>query len=72
MRHAGSTAGTSPASTGQPVGWEASFEALGLRVEIHLGVPVVAEVSGDVDIATAPWLRDTLLLADRADASLGG
>jgi hypothetical protein len=55
-----------------PPSASASFEALGLRVEIHLGVPVVAEVSGDVDIATAPWLRDTLLLADRADASLGG
>ena len=40
-----------------------SFDALGLRVEIRLGVPVVAEVSGDVDIATAAWLRDTLLLA---------
>jgi anti-anti-sigma factor len=46
-----------------PPSASASFEALGLRVEIHLGVPVVAEVSGDVDIATAPWLRDTLLLA---------
>ena len=41
----------------------ASFDALGLRVEIRLGVPAVAEVSGDVDIATAPWLRESLLLA---------
>jgi anti-anti-sigma factor len=41
----------------------ASFDALGLRVVIRLGVPAVAEVSGDLDIATAPWLRETLLLA---------
>jgi anti-anti-sigma factor len=41
----------------------ASCQALGLRVEIRLGVPAVAEVSGDIDIATAPWLRETLLLA---------
>jgi len=40
-----------------------SFDALGLRVEIRLGVPAVAEVSGDLDIATAPWLREALLLA---------
>jgi anti-anti-sigma factor len=38
-------------------------DALGLRVEIRPGVPVVAEVSGEVDIATAPWLREALLLA---------
>ena len=41
----------------------ASFDAPGLRVEIRPGVPAVAEVSGDVDIATAPWLCETLLLA---------
>jgi len=46
-----------------PPSASASFEALGLRVEIRLGVPAVAEVSGDVDIATAPWLCETLLLA---------
>jgi anti-sigma B factor antagonist len=28
-----------------------------------LDVRAVAEVSGDIDIATAPWLRETLLLA---------
>jgi anti-anti-sigma factor len=39
------------------------FDALGLRVEIRHGVPAVAEVSGDVDIATAPWLCENLLLA---------
>jgi len=38
-------------------------DVLGLRVEFRLDVPVVAEVSGDVDIATAPCLRETLLLA---------
>jgi anti-anti-sigma factor len=32
-------------------------------VEIRLDVRAVAEVSGDIDIATAPWLRETLLLA---------
>jgi anti-sigma B factor antagonist len=40
-----------------------SVDTLGLRVEIRLGVPAVAEVSGDIDIATAPWLRETLLVA---------
>jgi anti-sigma B factor antagonist len=46
-----------------PPSASASFDALGLRVEIRPGVPAVAEVSGDVDIVTAPWLRETLLLA---------
>ena len=56
MRHAGITAGTSPASS-------PSLDALGLHVEIRLDVRAVAEVSGDIDIATAPWLCETLLLA---------
>ena len=38
---------------------------LGLRVEIHPGVPAVAEISGELDIASASWLRETLLLAIR-------
>jgi anti-anti-sigma factor len=46
-----------------PPSASASFDALGLRVEIRPGVPAVAEVSGDVDIATAPWLCESLLLA---------
>jgi anti-sigma B factor antagonist len=46
-----------------PPSASASFDAPGLRVEIRPGVPAVAEVSGDVDIATAPWLCETLLLA---------
>ena len=46
-----------------PPSASASLDALGLRVEIRPGVPAVAEVSGDIDIATAPWLRETLLLA---------
>ena len=41
----------------------ASLDELGLHVEIRLDVRAVAEVSGDIDIATAPWLRETLLLA---------
>jgi anti-anti-sigma factor len=41
----------------------APFDALGLHVEIRHGVPAVAEVSGDVDVATAPWLCENLLLA---------
>jgi anti-sigma B factor antagonist len=40
-----------------------SLDELGLHVEIRLDVRAVAEVSGDIDIATAPWLRETLLLA---------
>ena len=39
--------------------------ALGLRVEIRPGVPAVAEISGELDIASASWLRETLLLAIR-------
>ena len=39
------------------------FDAPELRVEIRPGVPAVAEVSGDVDVATGPWLCETLLLA---------
>ena len=40
-----------------------SSDELGLHVEIRLDVRAVAEVSGDIDIATAPWLREILLLA---------
>jgi anti-anti-sigma factor len=36
--------------------------ALGLQIEIHPGVPVVAEISGEMDIASASWLREKLLL----------
>jgi len=39
--------------------------ALGLRVEIHPGTPAVAEVSGEIDIASASLLREALLLAIR-------
>ena len=39
------------------------FDAPELLVEIRPGVPAVAEVSGDIDIATAPWLCENLLLA---------
>ncbi len=43
----------------------ASGDAPGLRVEIHPGVPAVAEISGEIDIASASWLRELLLLAIR-------
>jgi anti-anti-sigma factor len=43
----------------------ASVDALDMHVEIHPGVPVVAEVSGEIDMASAPWLRETLLVAIR-------
>jgi anti-sigma B factor antagonist len=39
--------------------------APGLQIEIHPGVPVVAVISGEMDIACASWLRETLLLAIR-------
>lgn len=42
-----------------------SFDTLGLHVEIFPGVPAIAQVSGEMDIASAPWLRETLLLAIR-------
>lgn len=37
----------------------------GLRVEIYPGIPVVAEIRGEIDVASAPWLREKLLLAIR-------
>jgi anti-sigma B factor antagonist len=40
-------------------------DPLHLRVEIHPGVPALAEVSGEIDIASASWLRERLLLAIR-------
>jgi len=42
-----------------------SLDALDLRVEIYPGVPAIAEISGEMDIASAPRLRETLLLAIR-------
>lgn len=43
----------------------ASFDTFELRVEICPGVPAIAEISGEMDIASASWLRDTLLMAIR-------
>src|ERR1700677_4497187 len=40
-------------------------DAFDLRVEIHPGAPTIAEVSGEIDIASASWLRERLLLAIR-------
>jgi anti-anti-sigma factor len=37
----------------------------GLQVEIRPGVPAVVEISGELDIASASWLRETLLLTMR-------
>ena len=36
---------------------------LGLQVDIHPGILAVAEISGELDIASATWLRETLLVA---------
>jgi anti-sigma B factor antagonist len=36
-----------------------------MRVEIRPGVPVVAEIGGEIDVVSAPRLRETLLLAIR-------
>ncbi len=44
---------------------DAGHDALNLRVELHPGAPSVARIGGEIDIASAPWLRDTLLLAIR-------
>jgi anti-sigma B factor antagonist len=38
---------------------------INLHVELHPGAPPVAEISGEIDIESAPMLRDTLLLAIR-------
>jgi len=40
-------------------------DPLHLRVAIYPGVPAVIEVSGEIDIASASWLRERLLLAIR-------
>jgi anti-sigma B factor antagonist len=42
-----------------------SFDALDLRVEIYPGVPALAEISGEMDIASASLLRETLLVTIR-------
>ncbi|WP_433187493.1 STAS domain-containing protein [Actinoallomurus sp. CA-150999] len=47
----------------------ASIDTLDLRVAIHPGVPVVAVISGEIDIVSAPCLRETLLLAIRRHGS---
>lgn len=38
-----------------------SADASDLHVEVHPGIPLVVEVRGEVDIKSAPWLRDELL-----------
>ncbi len=43
----------------------ASADAFDMHMEIHPGVPTVAEIGGEIDIASAPRLRETLLLAIR-------
>ena len=43
--------------------WDAEWAA----IEPRWGLPAVAEISGEIDIASAPWLRDSLLLAMRLD-----
>jgi anti-sigma B factor antagonist len=40
-------------------------DALDLRVEVRPGPPAVAEISGNIDVGSAPWLREKLLLAIR-------
>jgi anti-anti-sigma factor len=42
-----------------------SIDTLDLRVAVHPGVPAVAVISGEIDIVSAPCLRETLLLAIR-------
>lgn len=48
---------------GAPAPASASSNALDLLVGIHPGDPVVAEINGEIDIASVSWLRETLLLA---------
>lgn len=40
-------------------------DAFDMQVHIHPGVPVLAEIGGEIDIASAPCLRETLLVAIR-------
>jgi stage II sporulation protein AA (anti-sigma F factor antagonist) len=40
-------------------------DAFDLQIAIRPGTPVVAEISGEIDIASASWLREALLLAIR-------
>jgi anti-sigma B factor antagonist len=42
-----------------------SIGPIGLQVDIRPGTPAVAYVSGEIDLASAPWLRATLLPAIR-------
>lgn len=43
----------------------AAGDAFDFQVAIHPGTPVVAEISGEIDMASASWLREALLLAIR-------
>jgi anti-anti-sigma regulatory factor len=43
----------------------ASGDALDTHVQIHPGIPAIAEIGGEIDIASVPWLRETLLRAIR-------
>ncbi|MFC4504795.1 MULTISPECIES: STAS domain-containing protein [Streptomyces] len=42
-----------------------SGDAPVLHVEIHPGVPAVAEISEEIDLASAAWLREMLVVAIR-------
>jgi anti-anti-sigma factor len=57
-------AAPAPAMSGSPPA-PASFDTLNLQVKIHPGAPAVVEISGEIDITSAAWLRETLLLAIR-------
>jgi anti-sigma B factor antagonist len=37
----------------------------GLRVSVRAGIPPVIEIRGEIDVQSAPWLRDELLLTIR-------
>ena len=49
---------TSPLAQPPAVG---SVGASDLHLEVHSGIPVMVQVRGEVDIKSAPWLRDELL-----------
>ncbi len=58
-----------PRAVARPLAWAPAAavagDALDPHVGIHPGNPAVAEITGEIDISSAAWLRETLLLAIR-------
>jgi anti-anti-sigma factor len=59
------SAGVATCDRPAPAAALGDIDVLEVTVKIHPGVPVVAEISGEIDLASAGWLREELLAAIR-------